>query len=54
MIIYDAEADTWETGPPLPSPCYARAATTIDGGIVLHSNNGEGTMAGGGARLGGE
>ena len=32
VLTYDAEADTWEAGPPLPSPCSnCRAAATEDG-----------------------
>jgi hypothetical protein len=36
VIIYDAEANTWATGPPLPSPCRYCKAATIDGGILLN------------------
>ena len=40
VLIYDAEADTWEAGPPLPSPCDDCGAATIDGGILMPSANG--------------
>ena len=38
VVIYDAEADTWATGPPIPSPCKNCLAVTIDGGILLNSD----------------
>ena len=36
VLTYDAEADTWATGPSLPSPCANCRAATIDGGIHLN------------------
>ena len=41
VIIYDAEADTWRTGPPLPSASRHCSATTTtgNGAIVLHGND---------------
>ena len=38
VITYNADADTWATGPPLPSPFYGRA-TTIDGGIFFYGTD---------------
>ena len=38
VCIYDAEADTWEAGPPLPSPCGQCTAATVDGGILLQTS----------------
>ena len=35
VLVYDAEADTWATGPPLPTALRSCRAVTIDGGIVL-------------------
>ena len=43
VATYDADADTWATGPSLPSPCVHGSATSIDGGIFLHgAANGHG------------
>ena len=44
----DADADTWATGPSLPSPCVHGSVTSIDGGIFLHgaaNGHGGGTRA---------
>ena len=35
VIKYDAEADTWDTAAPLPSPCSDCRAFSIEGGIFL-------------------
>ena len=35
VLIYDADADTWATGPPLPTPQRYCPATAIDGRIYL-------------------
>ena len=35
VVTYDAEGDTWEAGPPLPSPRADCHASSIDGGILL-------------------
>ena len=40
VITYDAEADAWETGPPLPLPCDGCRATQVDGSIFLHHRDG--------------
>ena len=48
VITYDADADTWATGPSLPSPCVHGSVTSIDGGIFLHgaaNGHGGGTRA---------
>ena len=41
VITYDAETDTWATGPPLPEACVGCAATIngADGGILLFQSN---------------
>ena len=38
VIIYDAEADTWEAGPPLPSGSYSGSATSTEGAIDLYDS----------------
>ena len=43
VLVYDAEADTWGEGPPLPSPTDSCAAVTIEGdagGLLCHAGNG--------------
>ena len=37
VVTYDAEGDTWEAGPPLPSPRADCHASSIDGGILLQT-----------------
>ena len=37
VITYTDEADTWETGPPLPSPQSFCKAVAIQGRVVLYS-----------------
>ena len=39
VCIYDAAADTWATGPPLPSPRANCSASSIDGGILLQTEH---------------
>ena len=41
VITYDAETDTWATGPPLPGACGGCTATIngADGGILLFQSN---------------
>ena len=42
VLTYDADANLWTTGPPLPQGCWGRTATIdgADGGILLfHSNS---------------
>ena len=40
VFTYDAEADAWETAPPLPSPCSHFRAAAVDGCIYFHSPGG--------------
>ena len=37
VITYDADADAWETAPPIPNPPRVGRATAIDGCILLHA-----------------
>ena len=42
VYVHD-EGDTWEAGPPLPSPTDSCAAVTIEGdagGLLCHAGNG--------------
>ena len=40
VITYDAEADTWGTAPPLPSPRSGCCAATMGGAIYLWDSDG--------------
>ena len=35
VLTYDAGADVWGTGPPLPAPCACCRAAPLDGGVFL-------------------
>ena len=35
VIVYDAEADAWDTAPPLPRACAKIFAATLDGRILV-------------------
>ena len=37
VVIYDAQDDSWVTGPPLPSPPFRCRAVTIDDVILLQT-----------------
>ena len=39
VLTYNAEADAWETGPPLPGPTAGQTATAIDGRIHLAAHS---------------
>ena len=36
VLTYGAEGDTWEAGPPLPSPCNTCRAAATEDGIFLY------------------
>ena len=40
VVIYDAEADAWGTGPPLPAACIGCIAAAMDGGIFVGGSAG--------------